>query len=153
MKQRMCFTASSGGHLEEIAKLAGLVDQFDIFLVTEKGQFQELSFCKSVYYLDQINRKEVLFIPKYIKTFFQSLCILLKEKPKIIISTGALATFPICLLGKLMRKQVIYIESFARVDTASLTGKLMYRIADLFIVQWEELLKFYPKAVYGGSIF
>jgi UDP-N-acetylglucosamine:LPS N-acetylglucosamine transferase len=77
----------------------------------------------------------------------------LKEKPDTIISTGALVTFPICLLGKLMRKRIIYIESFARVDTASLTGKLMYRIADLFIVQWEELLKIYPKAMYGGGIF
>ena len=52
-----------------------------------------------------------------------------------------------------MRKKIIYIESFARVDNASLTGKLFYKIADVFIVQWEELLKIYPKAIYGGGIF
>lgn len=153
MTQKICFAASSGGHLEEISRLADLGDQYEIFLVTEKGGFIELHFCKSVYYLSQINRKELLFIPKFIKTFFQSFIILRKESPQSIISTGALATFPICLLGKLMGKKVIYIESFARVDTASLTGKLMYRIADLFIVQWEELLKIFPKATYGGSIF
>lgn len=153
MAQKICFTASLGGHLEEIAKLVELGNQYDIFLVTEKGGFIELNFCKKVYHLSQINRKEILFIPKFIKIFFQSFYILLKERPKSIISTGALATFPICFFGKLMRKRVIYIESFARVDTASLTGKLMYRIADLFIVQWEELLKIFPKAVYGGSIF
>ena len=151
--QKMCFTASLGGHLEEIAKLVELGNQYDIFLVTEKGGFIELNFCKRVYYLSQINRKEILFLPKLIKNFFQSFHILLKEKPDNIISTGALVTFPICLLGKLMRKRVIYIESFARVDTASLTGKLMYRIADLFIVQWEELLKIFPRATYGGGIF
>lgn len=150
---KLCFAASSGGHLEEISRLAGLRDQYEIFLVTEKGGFAELNICNSVYYLSQINRKEILFIPKLIKTFFQSLRVLLKEKPYYIISTGALATFPICLLGKLMRKQVIYIESFARVDTASLTGRLMYHIADLFIIQWEELQDIFPKAVYGGGIF
>lgn len=153
MMQKMCFTASLGGHLEEISRLVDLRNQYDIFLVTEKGGFVELNFCKSVYYLNQINRKEILFIPKFIKSFFQSFYILRKEKPDIILSTGALSTFPICLLGKLMRKKVIYIESFARVDTASLTGKLMYKIADLFIVQWEELLEIFPKAMYGGGIF
>lgn len=150
---KICFTASLGGHLEEIAKLSILGEHQDIFLVTERGGFKELSFCKSVYYLSQINRKEILFVPKYIKIFLQSFYILLKEKPTDIISTGALATFPICLLGKLMGLRIIYIESFARVDTASLTGKWMYRIADLFIVQWDDLLKIYPKAKYGGGIF
>jgi UDP-N-acetylglucosamine:LPS N-acetylglucosamine transferase len=149
----MCFTASLGGHLEEIARLIELGNQYDVFLVTEKGGFIELNVCKRVYHLSQINRKEILFIPKFINIFFQSFYILLKEKPDNIISTGALVTFPICLLGKLMKKKVIYIESFARVDTASMTGKLMYRFADLFIVQWEEMLEIFPKAIYGGGIF
>ena len=52
-----------------------------------------------------------------------------------------------------MGKKVIYIESFARVDEPSLTGKLMYHVADLFIVQWKEMMEFYPNAVYGGGIF
>lgn len=53
-----------------------------------------------------------------------------------------------------MRKiHIIYIESFARVDEASLTGKLMYPLADLFLVQWEDMLKVFPKAIYAGGIF
>lgn len=153
MTQNICFAASLGGHLEEIARLAELGEQYETFLVTEKGGFQELNLCNKVYYLSHINRKELLFLPKFIKIFFQSFYILLKERPHSIISTGALITFPICLLGKLMGKRIIYIESFARVNSASLTGKLMYRIANLFIVQWEEMLKIFPKAVYGGGIF
>lgn len=153
MKQKICYTASLGGHLEEISRLGDLGTDYESFLVTEKGGFTQLNFCNSVYYLSQMNRKELLFIPKFIKTFFQSLYILLKEKPQYIISTGALITFPICLLGKMAGKRVIYIESFARVNTASLTGILMYRIADLFIVQWEEMLEIFPKAICGGSIF
>nr|WP_225349401.1 hypothetical protein [Limosilactobacillus reuteri] len=55
--------------------------------------------------------------------------------------------------AKLMKKKVIYIESFARITTPSLTGKILYHFADLFIVQWKELLKVYPKAKYFGGIF
>lgn len=150
---KVCLTASSGGHLEEISRLAGLANQGDFFLTTEKGGFGAHKFCRRVYFLSQMNRRELFFLPKFLKTFFQSFYILLKERPACIISTGALATFPLSLMGKLLGKKLIYIESFARVDTASLTGKLTYRFADLFIVQWETLLRIYPKAIYGGSIF
>lgn len=153
MTKKICFTASLGGHLEEISRLAELGNQYDIFLVTEKGGFIEINICKRVYHLSQINRREILFIPKFMKAFIQSFYILLRERPQSVISTGALVTVPICFLSKIMGIRLIYIESFARVDTASLTGKLMYRIADLFIVQWEGLLTVFPKAVYGGSIF
>lgn len=153
MKGKICFTASSGGHLEEIARLVEVADTGDAFLVTEKGGFQEINFCKNVHYVNQINRKEKLFLFKLIQVFWQSFRILIKEKPVNIISTGALATIPICILGKIMRKRIIYIESFARIDSPSLTGKVMYHVADLFIVQWEEMLKIFPKAKYGGGIF
>jgi UDP-N-acetylglucosamine:LPS N-acetylglucosamine transferase len=153
MKQKICLAASLGGHLEEIARLVELGNQYDVFLLTEKGGFVTLSFCNKVYYLNHINRKELLFLPKFISIFIKSFYILFKEKPSSIISTGALATYPACLLGKLMGIQIIYIESFARVNSASLTGRLLYRFADLFIVQWEEMLEIFPKAVYGGGIF
>ena len=62
-------------------------------------------------------------------------------------------TYPVCLLGKMRKIHIIYIESFARGDEASLTGKLMYPLADLFLVQWEDMLKVFPKAIYAGGIF
>lgn len=151
---KCCFAASMGGHLEEIACLKEIANSSDeSFLVTEKGGFQEINFCGKTKHVLQINRKELLFPVKFIVLFVQSLFILLSERPDYIISTGALATFPICFLGKLFGMKVIYIESFARVDEPSLTGKLMYHVADLFIVQWKEMMKFYPKAIYGGGIF
>lgn len=153
MAHKICFTASSGGHLEEISNLEEIEEENESFLITEKSDFEELDFSRRVYYVNQINRKEKLFILKFIKLFFSSFFILMKEKPDYIISTGALATFPVCFIGKLMGEHIIYIESFARIDTPSLTGRLMYHTADLFIVQWEEMLKFYPKAICGGGIF
>ena len=62
-------------------------------------------------------------------------------------------TYPVCFLAKRKGMKIIYIESFARVDAPSLTGKLMYSLADLFLVQWEEMLEVFPKATYAGGIF
>lgn len=150
---KICFTASSGGHLEEISRLDIIENKYNSFLITEKNSFNELKFCDKIYYLPQINRKEMIFIFKFIYIFFKSLKIFLHEKPNIIISTGALSTVPICIISKIFRKKIIYIESFARCNKPSLTGKIMYKFADIFIVQWEEMLEFFPKAIYGGGIF
>lgn len=150
---KICFAASSGGHLEEISRLNVIKNKYNSFLITEKSSFEELEFCDKIYYLPQINRKELLFIFKFIYILYKSLKIFLQEKPNIVISTGALSTVPICLISKFFRKKIIYIESFARCNKPSLTGKIMYKFADIFIVQWEEMLEFFPKAIYGGGIF
>ena len=152
-KKKICFAASSGGHLEEIACLKPIAEKYDSFLLTEYGGFNPITIGEKTYYISQINRREKAFALKFLKLFFDSLRILLREKPDIIISTGALATCPICVIGKILGIKIIYIESFARVENASLTGRLIYKIADLFIVQWKELLSIYPNAVYRGSIF
>lgn len=60
---------------------------------------------------------------------------------------------PICLVSKIAGKRLIYIESFAKVTSATLTGKLLYKFADQFYVQWKSMLKVYPKAIYLGGIY
>lgn len=154
-KEKVCFLASSGGHLEEISRLVEIEEKYDNFLVTEKGSFDELHFAKKVFHVYQVNRKEILFFFKFIGLIFAAFWILLKEKPTVLISTGALATVPFCMVGKLLGKRIVYIESFARVDTPSLTGKIMYKLklANLFVVQWEDMLKYFPEATIGGKIF
>lgn len=150
--EKLCFIASSGGHFEEISKLRIIEESYPSILITESGPFRT-EFCKKQYYVPQTNRKELFFIIKYIFIFLKALIILIKEKPKCLITTGALIAYPISMIGKRMGCRLIYIESFARVNQASLTGRLLYRHADLFIVQWEDMLKTYPKAVLGGGIF
>ena len=84
---------------------------------------------------------------------FRSLKIFFKEKPDVVICTGVLAMIPICLIAKLAGKKLIYIESFAKVTTATQSGKLLYKFADQFYVQWEQMLKIYPNAIYLGGIY
>lgn len=153
MEMKVLFVASSGGHLEEISQLKRIAGEYDNALVTEENGFEVRNFGNRQYFVPQMNRKELLFLPKFFRLFFQARRILKKEKPDIVITTGALIAYPFCVLEKLRRGKVVYIESFARVKEPSLSGKLLHKHADLFIVQWEDMLEYFPDAVLGGGIF
>ena len=151
--KKICFTASSGGHFEQLMMLKPLMDKYDSFIITEKTDYSVIKDNRKVYYLRQVNRNEKVFIFKMIENTFKSLKVFIKEKPDIVISTGALATIPICLLSKLFRKKVIFIESFAKVTSPTLTGKFIYKFADQFYVQWEQMKEHYPDAICKGGIY
>ena len=89
-----------------------------------------------------------------IKTILKAFKILTKEKPDVIISTGGgEIAVPFCYVGKILGAKVIFIETLSRITTLSGGGRLVYPIADLFLVQWESLLKKYgAKAKYWGKV-
>ena len=88
-----------------------------------------------------------------IRNTFLAWKILRKEKPDLIVSSGAAVAVPFFYLGKLFGAKTVYIEVFDRIDASTLAGKLVYPVADKFVVQWEEMKQVYPKAVNLGSIF
>jgi len=152
-KLKIIFAASSGGHLEQLMMLKPLMEKYDSVFVTEKTDYNIGKNDLKTYYMRQINRRELLFIPKLIVNSFHSLYVVLKERPKVMITTGALAVVPMAFLVKLFGGKLIYIESFAKVNSKNLSGKVLYPFADRFYVQWEEMLKLYPKAIYKGGIY
>lgn len=151
--KKICFIASTGGHFEQLMMLKPLMDKYDSFIVTEKTTYSPIKDDRKVYFLKQVNRHEKTFIPNMLVNFIKTLTIFIKEKPDMVISTGALATIPMCLLAKLFRKKLIFIESFAKITSPTLTGKLIYKFADQFYVQWEDMLKIYPNAIFKGGIY
>ncbi|QPJ84747.1 polysaccharide biosynthesis protein [Sarcina sp. JB2] len=153
MKKKVCFIASSGGHFEQLMMLKPLMEKHDSFIVTEKTKYSVSNSKFNTYYLKQVNRREFKFLFNMIINSFKSIIIFIKEKPEVVISTGALATIPICLISKIFKRKIIFIESFAKVNSPTLTGKLVYKFADRFYVQWEEMKEFYPNALYEGGIY
>ncbi|MDB8551631.1 PssD/Cps14F family polysaccharide biosynthesis glycosyltransferase [Turicibacter sanguinis] len=151
--KKICFAASTGGHFEQLMMLKPLMKKYDSFIVTEKSQYSVENREIKTYYLKQVNRKEKEVIFRILNNFYIALKILTKENPDVIISTGALATIPLCLIGKVLNKKIIYIESFAKINSPTLTGKLMYKFVDQFYVQWEEMLSIYPNAIYKGGVY
>lgn len=153
-RKKICLISSSGGHFEQLLMLRKLNEDYDTFIVTEKTQYNK-NDKKINYYVSQVNRKEFFFLLKMIGIFFKSLFIFIKEKPDVVISTGVLAAIPMMFIGHFFKKKVIYIESFAKISSPTMTGNLIYKkhIADQFYVQWEPMLEFYPNAIYKGGIY
>jgi len=154
MSPKICFAASTGGHYEQLLLLKPLIEKYDSFLITEKTEYKAAVVAnRKTYYLRQANRREWLFPFNLLINGFKSLKIFVKEKPDIIITTGVLSMIPICLLAKIFRKKLIYIESFSKITSPTETGKFLYKFSDQFYIQWKELLKFYPNAIYKGGIY
>ncbi|WP_035789296.1 PssD/Cps14F family polysaccharide biosynthesis glycosyltransferase [Butyrivibrio sp. XBB1001] len=152
-KIKVCFAASSGGHYEQLMMLKPLMDMYDSFVITEKTSYDSSCKDEKTYYLRQVNRKEKLFPLILLLNAISSLKIYYKEKPDIIVCTGVLAMIPMCMIMKLFGKKIIYIESFAKVTSATETGRLMYKVADQFFVQWESMKDIFPNAKYVGGIY
>ena len=151
--KKICFIASTGGHFEQLMMLKPLMDKYDSFIVTEKTGYSVIKDDRKVYYLNQVNRHEKTFIFKMIANAFKSFKIFFKERPDVVISTGALSTIPMCIFAKILKKNIIFIESFAKVTSPTLTGKLVYKFADQFYVQWEQMKEHYPDAIFEGGIY
>ena len=147
---KVCLTCSAGGHLSEILNLKPFYSKHEHYFVSfEREDSKSLAKEEKVFFVERPARNPIAFL----KNFYQSWKILNREQPDLIISTGADVAFSTCLLGKLSGKKVIYIESFCRPFKPSITGRLVYYFADLFIVQWKQVWKYYPKAKFGGPIF
>lgn len=153
MSKKLCFAASSGGHFEQIAMLKPLMEKYDSFVVTEETAYKAVIKGQKMYYMHQVNRREKLMPLWMVVNSFRSLKVFLIEKPDMVITTGVLAMIPLCILSKLFGKKLIYIESFAKVSSPTKTGKLLYKYADQFYVQWESMKQFYPNAIYLGGIY
>jgi UDP-N-acetylglucosamine:LPS N-acetylglucosamine transferase len=147
-KLKLCLACSAGGHLTELLQLKEVFEGREHFYATFKREDTQRLKGK-VYYLIDPKRNPL----KLLINCFQALQVMAKERPDVVITTGAGVAVPLCYLAKLLRARIIYIESLARIDTKSLSGILLYPIADLFFVQWRELLEKYgDKARYGGKV-
>ena len=153
MSKKLCFAASSGGHFEQISMLKPLMEKYDSFVVTEETAYKAVIKGQKMYYMHQVNRREKLMPLWMLVNTMRSIRIMVSEKPDVVITTGVLAMIPLCLLTKLFHKKLIYIESFAKVSSPTQTGKLLYKYADQFYVQWESMKKFYPNAIFLGGIY
>lgn len=153
--KKVLFIASTGGHLSELMQLKELFNNYNYHLITEKTD--STIGLKNKYIVDYLifGTKDHLFsyIFKFVGNCFKSFYLFLKIRPEYIVTTGTHTAVPISYIGKFFGSKVIFIETFANSKTKTLSGKMIYPIADLFVVQWEEMLKQYPKAVYGGWIY
>ena len=149
----ICLVSSSGGHFEQLIRLLPLLDRYSGYIVTEDAGYELNLPGRRVYRVPPMDRTDKGILRELVAAFRAAWKILRTEKPDVIISTGALPALPTLVLGKILGSKIVYLESFAKVTTPNMAGKLVYRFADQFYVQWEPMLKHYPKAIYKGGIY
>ena len=166
-EKRIIYISSMGGHLKELLALKKSMKQFKSYIITEKtdatsflkdlekGKNKESEdFFEKVYYLPYGTKKNIFkYFIIFLMMIFKSIYILLKIRPKAIVTTGTHTAVPMCYIGKIFGVKIVYIETFANITTKTLAGKIIYPIADKFIVQWESMKKLYPKSEYFGGVF
>lgn len=148
---KIALPSSAGGHLTELMQIGGAFDSYETFFITVKRKdTEDLSEKEKVYFVADTGRSPVGLV----KNIISSLKIMLKEKPDVIITTGAGAAIPSSILGKLLGAKLVYIESYCRANSKSWSGILLYPFADVFLVQWPSMIsKYGKKTQYWGGVF
>ncbi|NXD38874.1 ALG14 transferase, partial [Copsychus sechellarum] len=168
----------TGGHTTEILRLLSCLSESYSprhYVLADSDKMSEAkirsfekkraeTFSKSQFSLDRIPRSREVrqsWISSVLTTLYSilySLPLTYKRKPDLILCNGPGTCVPVCLsafllgLLRIKRTIIVYVESICRVETLSLSGKILYYFSDYFIVQWPELKKKYPKSVYLGRI-
>lgn len=156
--KRVLFISSTGGHLSELLQLKDMFNRYDFLLMTEKVKsnlYLKDKYKGKVKYLvaGSKNTNKLVYPFKLLFNSFKSLFIYLKFHPEYIITTGTHTAGPMCCIARIFGSKVIYVETFANMKTKTATGRLVYPISNLFVVQWESLKELYPDAVVGGWIY
>ena len=151
------FVASDGGHLAQILELKQLMDKYEYLIVTEKTE-GTLPLVND-YHMEfahprpEGKSRNFYFFLSILKNFFLAFKKIRRFRPQVIITTGSHTAIPFCLIGKLLGCKIIWILSFARINSKAYSAGLIYPIADKFIVQWPEMQNHYKKSIYLGSIY
>jgi beta-1,4-N-acetylglucosaminyltransferase len=156
-QKKIILICSDGGHLAQILELNEWFTGYNYLLVTEKTP-ATMPLCKSYNIRYLIGRsagkkRNFLFYIKIVLNFFITIKILLSHYPRAIITTGSHTAVPMFILGKLLRIKLIWILSYARINSRAFSANLIYPLADKFLVQWPNAQKLYKRSIFLGSIY
>jgi len=147
---RVCLAASGGGHLSQLLKLSESWKSHETFCVTTTDVIgRKTQEFKKVYVVGECNREHPLQVAKVL---LRCLRLVFREKPHVVISTGAAVGCITCYLCKLFGAKIIWVDSITNIKKLSLSGRMVKYISDLFLVQWPKLAKQHKNIEYRGAI-
>jgi UDP-N-acetylglucosamine:LPS N-acetylglucosamine transferase len=147
MPIKICLACSHGGHLTEMFQLSEAFEGHSTFYFCYDAETTR--HLPNAHCVPNMARNPVEFVKNMVRVHR----IFRTERPDLVVSTGAEIAIPVIIIAKLFRIPSLYIECGAQVTEPSVTGRVMYWLADRFYVQWPELLQAYgPRAQYAGSL-
>jgi UDP-N-acetylglucosamine:LPS N-acetylglucosamine transferase len=146
---RIGLVASSGGHLNELLKVTQSCINGSTFAVTTSAMVHSaLNSVGPTYAVGECNRQHPF---RVMLLLVRCARIVGRQRPDVIISTGAAVGCVMCLLAKLVGARIIWLDSITNVERLSLSGRLVRPFADLFLVQWPDLAEKYRGVEYVGA--
>jgi UDP-N-acetylglucosamine:LPS N-acetylglucosamine transferase len=146
----ICLVGSAGGHLSQLLKIHECWQRYNtIYITTTDTGRDKIQILDKVYVVGESNRRHPL---RLLKVSANCAKIVLREKPDVVISTGASVGCIVCFMGKLLGAKIIWIDSITNVKRLSLSGRMVKYIADLFLVQWPNLIKHYSNVECEGAV-
>jgi len=157
MKKKVLIVLGSGGHTAQMLRLLKLLgDRYEYeYVVNDDDTTTNKKIDGKIYKLHrarEIGDSKLHILSNGLKNIPISFNIIRKVKPYAIISAGPGLTIPLFIFGKVFGTKTIFIETWARANSKSLTGKICYPMSDLFFVQWPKMKKHYKKAIYVGRL-
>jgi beta-1,4-N-acetylglucosaminyltransferase len=149
-KIKLCLVSSSGGHLVKLFQLKPWWSKYERFWVVRDDVLTKDLLKGEQYYFGYFPENRNLL--NAVKNLILAGRILRYEKPQVVFSMGAGIAPPYLYMAKLMGIKTIFMETFICIPIATLSGRLVYPIADHFFVQNQVLQKQYPKAIYAGKV-
>jgi beta-1,4-N-acetylglucosaminyltransferase len=156
---RLLIVLGEGGHTTELLRLVDLLgDRYDYHYVVCKEDNLSADRIKCpgpIHSLSRPRGKRTGTLKAIFRTILvgiQSLWVFFRVRPDAVLSTGPAISVPVSISGKLFGARIIFVETGSRVTALSMTGRIMYRWADLFFVQWPQLAEKLPRAIYAGRL-
>jgi UDP-N-acetylglucosamine:LPS N-acetylglucosamine transferase len=147
---RILIVCSSGGHLVQLHNLKPWWEQHDRVWVTfEKLDSKSLLAGEAVTWAHHPTTRNLRNLARNLGLAWR---LLRSYRPDLVVSSGAGVAFPFFLLARLFGHKTVYVEVYDRIESATMTGRLCYPLSNLFLLQWEEQRRIYPKGIVIGSL-
>jgi beta-1,4-N-acetylglucosaminyltransferase len=144
---KICVVSSCGGHLTEVRLLRPAYANYEHFYVLNDYVSVPRDMDGQTYFIRHSERDWLFLV-----NLWEAWQILHKERPTLILSTGAGPVVAFALVGRVLGIPTLFVETFTRVIRPSLTGRILYRLAARFFYQWRDLKPFFPHGIYGGPL-
>jgi beta-1,4-N-acetylglucosaminyltransferase len=141
---------SSGGHLTQLYSLRPWWERHERTWVTF-GHPHSTSLLRGERMIPAFS-PTTRNIPNTLRNLWLANAVLRAERPDVVISDGAGVAFPFFILARLMRIYTVYLEVYDRPSRPTLTGRLCYPLSSLFLLQWPEQARSYPRGKVIGCL-
>jgi UDP-N-acetylglucosamine:LPS N-acetylglucosamine transferase len=147
-RRKVLAIASSGGHWVQLRRVIPAFADSEVVYVTVLKSYRSQVPHNKFYTVNDATRWNKAAL---IRLAIQLAWILVKERPSVVVSTGAAPGYFAMLLGRWLGARTIWIDSMANIDELSMSGSRAGRYADLWLTQWPHLAKA-GGPQYGGSV-